>query len=203
VKDCGHKVPGKARRAKKGCGCDRCEEARAARRKKRKVENMTAAQREAKNAGQRAENISVARREKRNARQRVGGMTAEQLRRHRRAGADRSRKRRRAAESVGRDCGNRSSSNTRRPRRGCKCARCVELRAERNADRRVGVISEEQREQRNAIPRAENISEEQRERRNARLRVENMTPAQLKKHRKASAERSRLYRERKARERGA
>ena len=99
------------------------------------------------------------------------------------------------------DCGNRSLVGTRRPKRGCKCVRCVELREERNATRVVGVISEEQRERRNEIQRFEHLSEEQRERRRARQRVENMTPAQLRKHRKACAERSRLYRARRAQER--
>jgi methylphosphotriester-DNA--protein-cysteine methyltransferase len=202
MEDCDYRAPTTGnRKAAPGCDCDRCEALREARRKRRKVANMTAAQREKKNAAQRAENISADRRERRNAAQRVKGMTPAQLKKHREAGAKRSRlhRERRATERAGDDCGHRSSANTRRPKRGCKCPRCVELRGDRNTQRRVGVISDEQREQRNALQRFENLPEEQQERRRARQRVENMTPAQLKKHREASAERQRRARERRKR----
>ena len=57
-------------------------------------------------------------------------------------------------------------------------------------------MTDAQREAKNAGQRVENISKARRERRNAKQRVENMTPAQLRKHRKAGAERSRLFRQR-------
>ena len=100
-KDCDWRAPTTGnRKPKKDCKCIRCDELRTARREKRKVANMTPAQREAKNAAQRVEGISPARRKRRNAAQRVANMTPAEARRARAAGAERSRlyRRRRAEE---------------------------------------------------------------------------------------------------------
>jgi hypothetical protein len=88
-KDCGYRS-GRNRKPKPDCRCLKCKDLRERRRERRKVANMTPAQREAKNAAQRAANVSPARRRRRNTAQRVEGMTSTQLRRERKARAERS-----------------------------------------------------------------------------------------------------------------